>query len=438
MSKILPISGYPEWLPQQKRFEQALMGRLAEQLELCGFLPVETRAVEPLSTLLSKGDDKEIYVLKRLHATADEVEKLGLHFDLTVPFARYVEQFQADLVFPFKRYQMQKVWRGERKQEGRYREFMQCDLDIVGQNQLPLHFDAEMALLLQQLLAVFPKAIAEKYQLKLGHRKILQGFYAGLGVAQITEALRCVDKLAKIGAEAVLELLMKEAGLSVQQAEKALALGQVQSPDEGFAEAVQVLGVSHPMLDEGIAELSETIRLIRAGTGAGAQTNISVDLSIARGLDYYTGTVYEGFLEGHTHIGAICSGGRYDQLVGGEKKSLPGVGVSIGLTRLLGYGFDHQLIDWQMPSVVQVLVIITDDSMRLAANAVAATLRNRGIGADVFHQTQNFGKQIRHAEKRGIPYVWFVKEGLVGEVKQLATGKQLAVDANTWQPAKVT
>lgn len=434
MSKIRPISGYPEWLPGQKRFEQALISKLTQQLELCGFLPIETRAVEPLSTLLSKGDDKEIYLLRRLHAEADEVEKLGLHFDLTVPFARYVEQFQTDLVFPFKRYQIQKVWRGERKQEGRYREFMQCDLDIVGQNFLPNYFDAEMALLLQRMMMLFPAEISDRFQLKLGHRKILQGFYAGLGIEQISEALRCVDKLAKMGADTVTALLINEAGLSVAQAEKALALGQIQSSDISFVDHVTALGVSHPLLDEGLVELATVMKNISE------HDHISVDLSIARGLDYYTGIVYEGFLTGHEHIGAICSGGRYDQLVGGDKKTLPGLGVSIGLTRLLGYGFDRQLFNWQLPSVVKVLVIITEEHMRPSANMVALTLRNRGIGADVFHQVQNFGKQIRHAEKRGIPYVWFVKEGLLGEVKALATGQQLAADANIWQPdiAKLT
>ncbi len=436
MPKIAPISGYPEWLPAQKRVEQKIVAAIARQLELSGFVPLETRSVEPLSVLCSKGDDKEIYVLKRLHAIEGEVEKLGLHFDLTVPFARYVEQFQSELVFPFKRYQIQKVWRGERKQEGRYREFLQCDLDIVAQNQLPLHFDAEMARLLMQIWACVPLR-DQTMRLKLSHRKILQGFYQGLGIAtdNVAETLRCVDKLAKIGADEVKRLLMAEVGMTQTQAEKALALGSISSESQVFVASVKALGVAHPLLDEGLDELAAVMSMVEAVPGC----ELVVDLSIARGLDYYTGTVYEGYLVGHEHIGAVCSGGRYDRLVGGDKKALPGVGVSLGLTRLLGYGFDHGLLDLELPPMVHVLVIMTDEEMRAQANQVASVLRQRGIGADVFHQVQNFGKQIRHAEKRGIPYVWFVDqgvpgEGLSGEVKELLSGQQAPAHAKTWSP----
>ncbi len=427
--KLEAISGFPEWTPAQRRLEQQWMQLLQQQFELYAFVSIETRAIEPLDVLLNKGDDKEIYLLKRLHATEDEADKFGLHFDLTVPFARYVQEFEAQLIFPFKRYQIQKVWRGERKQEGRYREFYQCDLDIIGKDQLPLHFDAELAYLLVDSLKRLP---IPPVDLKISHRKVLEGFYRGLGIENIPATLRILDKLAKIGVEAVLEQLQTQQ-LTSAVAQSCIALAQIRSQHLDVIDQVRALGVCHPLLDEGLYELQQVMTTLHDMD----QREVWVDLSIARGLDYYTGTVYEGYLRGHESLGAICSGGRYDRLAGSVQKPMPGVGVSIGLTRLLGFVLQQGLVPIPAASSALVYIILPDESARIEALRVATQLRSRGISVDIHHQPQNFGKQMRQAEKRGIPYVWFLAgtADVPGHViKHLASGTQQAADPVSWLP----
>lgn len=427
--KLDSISGFPEWSPAQRRLEQQWMQILQQQFELYAFVSVETRAIEPLDVLLNNGDDKEIYLLKRLHATEGEVDKFGLHFDLTVPFARYVQEFEAQLNFPFKRYQIQKVWRGERKQEGRYREFYQCDLDIIGKDHLPLHFDAELAYLLVQSLNRLPISPVD---LKISHRKVLEGFYRGLGIEDIPATLRILDKLAKIGVEGVLEQL-QSLRLSSSMAQSCIALAQIRSQSLTVIEQVRDLGVKHPQLDEGLLELQQVLTTLHALD----QGDVWVDLSIARGLNYYTGTVYEGYLRGYESLGAICSGGRYDRLAGSEQKPMPGVGVSIGLTRLLGFVLQQGLVELPSASNAMVYIILPDETSRIAALRVASQLRARGVSVDVHHQPQNFGKQMRQAEKRGIPYVWFLPgsaEQNGHAVKHLASGAQQVADPANWLP----
>ncbi len=428
MSKLGPISGFPEWLPAQRMAEQYLLQKIQRTFELFGFAPIETRAIEPLSVLLSKGDDKEIYVIKRLHEDADAPdEKWGLHFDLTVPFARYVQEFRHQLHFPFKRYQIQKVWRGERKQEGRYREFYQCDIDVVGQGHLSVSYDAEMPILLHQVLAQLP---IPAVKIKLNNRKLLEGFYRGLGIENFTQVLRIIDKLAKIGADRVVGLLISELHLSDENAQKCLLLGQIKSDDLSFIAEVEQLGVQHPLMIEGLAELTQVMRacdVLPPGS-------IEVDLSIARGLDYYTGSVYEGVMLGHEHIGAVCSGGRYDNLIASDHKQqgFPGIGVSIGITRILGYLLGRNLLQMSRSTPVAVMIILPDEAARTEAQRVAFRLRERGISTDIYHQPQNFGKQMQSAQKRGIPYVWFM--GDVPQVKNLHTGIQQPASIDTWQP----
>lgn len=426
MSKFTPISGFPEWLPAQRMAEQQLLDRIRNTFELFGFAPIETRAIEPLSVLLSKGDDKEIYTLRRLHEENDSAEeKWGLHFDLTVPFARYVQEFKHQLHFPFKRYQIQKVWRGERKQEGRYREFYQCDIDVIGNGQLPLVYDAEMPLLLYQVVSQLP---IPPVRIKLNNRKVLEGFYRGLGIEDFSHALRIVDKLAKIGAKQVAELLQSELSLSEEAAQKCLALGQIKTAEFDFVDQIKQLGIVHPLIDQGLEELVYVMR----SCDTLPPGSIEVDLSIARGLDYYTGSVYEGVLLGHEHIGAVCSGGRYDNLASSDKNLLPGIGVSIGITRILGYLFGRNLLQVNRSTPVIVMIILPDENQRVEARRVAQILRERGISVDIYHLPQNFGKQMQAAEKRGIPYVWFMGEA--HQVKNLQTGVQTAVDLATWMP----
>lgn len=429
--KIRPISGFPEWLPEQRLVEQALLDEVRRNFELFGFRPVETRAVEPLDRLAHKGStDKEIYAIRRLHAEADEADdKLGLHFDLTVPFARYTLENRGQLTFPFKRYQIQKVWRGERPQEGRYREFYQADIDVIGQDTLPLCFDAEMPLLVHAVTSALP---LPPVRVHVGHRKVLEGFYRGLGIDDITPVLRIVDKLAKIGPEEVQALLVKDAGLAPERAAACLQLAQLRGGLE-VIEQVRALGVEHELLETGLQELHEVMRA-SAELPPGA---VVADLGIARGFDYYTGTVYEAFLQGMESIGAVCSGGRYDNLAdAGDAVRFPGVGISLGITRLLGPLFRREQLQATRRTPTCVLVALDKEETRARSQAVAARLRARGIPTEVFHAAKKYGQQIKYADKLGIPFVWFLGEGeLEGQVRDIRSGQQLEAHADRWEPA---
>ncbi len=428
--RIRPISGFPEWLPEQRIVEQLLLDEVRRNFELFGFRPVQTRAVEPVDRLTNNGStDKEIYAVRRLHADPDQAEdKLGLHFDLTVPFARYTLENRGQLIFPFKRYQIQKVWRGERPQEGRYREFYQADIDVIGQDSLPLHFDAEMPLLLHAVTSALPLPPIE---IHVGHRKVLEGFYRGLGIEDITPVLRNVDKLDKIGPEAVVSALIEQAGLAAPQAERCLALAKLRGGVE-VIEKIRALGVEHELLETGLVELSEVMRAA-AHLPPGA---VVADLGIARGFDYYTGTVYEGFLTGMKSLGSVCSGGRYDNLAdAGQAASFPGVGVSLGITRLLGPLFRRELLSATRRTPTAVLVVLDKEETRSRSQGVAARLRARGIPTEVFHTAARYGKQIKYADKLGIPFVWFPGDDDVGgEVRDIRSGEQATARADEWDP----
>jgi histidyl-tRNA synthetase len=422
MSKINPISGFPEWLPAQRIVELTVLDRIRRTFELYGFAPLETRAVEPLEQLLSKGDtSKEVYLLRRLQGGEDDTE-LGLHFDLTVPFARYVLENAGKLHFPFRRYQIQKVWRGERPQEGRYREFAQADIDVVDRDALPFHYEAELPLVIGDALGGLP---IPPVRIQVNNRKLCEGFYRGIGLTDPEAALRAIDKLDKIGPQAVAELLAATAGATDAQAKACLALAEIAAPDPSFADAVAALGVSDPLLEEGLAEL---VRVIETGREH-APGLLVADLRIARGLDYYTGTVYETQLVGYERFGSICSGGRYDNLASSGTDRFPGVGISIGVTRLLGLLFGAGALTASRSVPTAVLVALADEESRPESNRIAAALRSRGIPTEVAPTPAKYGKQIRFAERRGIPYVWFG-----AEVKDIRTGAQEPADPATWTP----
>ncbi|MEV4499401.1 histidine--tRNA ligase [Micromonospora arborensis] len=432
MSKPTPISGFPEWTPGQRMVEQFVLGKIRDTFELYGFAPLETRAVEPLDQLLRKGEtSKEVYVIRRLHADAEGAggdDQLGLHFDLTVPFARYVLENAGKLTFPFRRYQIQKVWRGERPQEGRYREFVQADIDIVDRDTLAPHHEAEMPLVIGDALRSLP---IPPVTIQVNNRKISEGFYRGIGLTDPEAALRAIDKLDKLGPAKVADLLAQTAGASEAQAKACLALAEISAPDASFADAVRALGVSNPLLDEGLEEL---VRVVE--TAAEHSPGLCVaDLRIARGLDYYTGTVYETQLRGYERFGSICSGGRYDNLASAGATSYPGVGISIGVTRLLGllFGAGELPISRSVPTCV--LVALADEEHRPASGRIAAALRRRGIATEVSPSAAKFGKQIRYAERRGIPYVWFPgADGAPDEVKDIRSGTQVTAGAQEWMP----
>ena len=431
MSRIRPLSGFPELTPEGRVVEQAVLDRLRETFELHGFASIETRAVEPLERLAKQGEiDKEVYAVSRLHAEPGSSAELGLHFDLTVPLARYVLEHAHALAFPFRRYQIQKVWRGERPQEGRYREFTQADIDIVNVDRLAAHHDIELPLVtLEALERLHVDLGLPPVLMRVNNRLLAQGFYLGLEIADPPAVLRQVDKLDKIGPDRVVELLVDDVGVSEAQAQACVRLAEISAADGSFGDAVRRLGVSHPQLDEGIALLTDLVTTAARHVPG----RLVADLKIARGLDYYTGTVYETELVGFASMGSISSGGRYDSLASDGRTTYPGVGLSIGVTRLLAPLIGAGRLSATRPVPTVVLVAVESEETRTEAIAVAALLRGRGIACEVAPAADKFGKQIRYADRRGIPFVWFSRpEG--GEVKDLRSGDQHSADPEAWLP----
>ncbi len=430
MSRPKPLSGFPEFTPEQRIVEQLVLDRLRQSFELHGFASVETRAVEPLDRLAKQGEiDKEVYAVQRIAAEPGTPYELGLHFDLTVPFARYVLENAHQLAFPFRRYQIQKVWRGERPQEGRYREFTQADVDIVDVGALAAHHDVELPLVtLEALERLHTELGLPPVLMRVNNRKLAQGFYLGLDIADPAAVLRQVDKLDKIGPDRVHDQLVGQVGLSPAQADSCVQLAAISAADTGFVAAVRALGVRHELLDEGLDLLADVV----SAAATYAPGRMVADLKIARGLDYYTGTVYETELVGFESRGSVSSGGRYDSLAADGRTTYPGVGLSIGVTRLLAPLLAAGTIRASRPVPTAVLVAVDAEQARPAAIAVATQLRRRGIPTEVAPRADRFGKQIRYADRRSIPYVWF--GGSVGEVKDIRSGDQMPADAAVWQP----
>lgn len=430
MAKPTPLSGFPELLPAARVVEREVVGSLSRTFELHGFANIETRVVEPLDRLAKGGEiDKEIYVLRRLQAGAEDGDSgLGLHFDLTVPFARYVLEHAGHLEFPFRRYQIQPAWRGERPQEGRYRQFTQADVDIVGKDVLPFHHDVEVMRVMVDALDALP---IPPVSFQFNNRKLIQGFYRGLGVPDVTAAIRTIDKLDKLPGAEVAGLLVRDAGATPEQAERCLELASIRVPDASFVGRVRALGVEDDLLDEGLAELAAVVE----GCAAGAHRQVSVEanLRIARGLDYYTGTVVEIFMAGYERLKSVGGGGRYDALASDGRTTYPGVGVSFGVSRSLIPLLADGVLAGSRPVPSAVLVAVVDEESRADSTAVADALRARGIPCEVAAGAQKFGKQIRYAERRGIPYVWFPGAG-GHEVKDIRSGEQVAADPAAWTP----
>ncbi|WP_347347035.1 histidine--tRNA ligase [Nigerium sp.] len=424
----MPLSGFPEFLPAGRIVEQAVLDSLRSTFELHGFASVETRAVETMDQLTRKGEiDKEVYVVRRIHAASDDRDELGLHFDLTVPFARYVLEHAGHLQFPFRRYQIQKVWRGERPQEGRYREFCQADIDIVGADTLAAHHDVEIALVMLEALERLHTDLGiPPVVMHVNNRKLAEGFYRGLGVEDHLAVLQRVDKLDRIGPDAVAELLTDELGMDAAAAAKCLELATISASDGSFVDRVRALGIEHPLLDEGLAALEDVVRV----AGEAVPGRLVADLKIARGLDYYTGTVYETEMAGFESLGSICSGGRYDSLAFDGKTTYPGVGISVGVTRILAPLIAKGRLTASRTVPTVVLVAVDNEDARGVAMATAARLRARGIATEVAPKADKFGKQIRYADRRGIPFVWFSS----GEVKDIRSGEQVPADPDAWTP----
>ncbi|HLN77098.1 MAG TPA: histidine--tRNA ligase [Nocardioidaceae bacterium] len=435
MSKPTPLSGFPEFLPEQRVVELQVIDRLRRTFELHGFANVETRAVEPMDQLLRKGEtSKEVYVLRRLQADEQQSDAgMGLHFDLTVPFARYVLENAGKLEFPFRRYQIQKAWRGERPQEGRFREFTQADIDIVAKDELPFHFDVEVARVMAEALATLP---LPPMRLRVNNRKLIHGFYSGIGAPDPDGVIRTIDKLDKLPVEKVAELLVEEQGLTEEQSRQCLALAEIESTDGSFVAEVRKLGVEDPLLETGLTELQAVID--GCASLNSERFTVQASLSLARGLDYYTGTVFEIYMQGFEFLKSVGGGGRYDALASDGKTTYPGVGISFGVSRSLVPLIQRGLLtsDRKVPSVV--LVALADEASRGVSDGIAQRLRARGIPTEVAAAPQKFGKQIRYAERRGIPFVWFPGPGGEGgpdQVKDIRSGDQKDADADVWEPS---
>ncbi|MDO5645063.1 MAG: histidine--tRNA ligase [Dermabacter sp.] len=439
MAKIMPLSGFPEWLPAERAVEQYVIDTFREVAELHGFAGIETRAVEPMSQLLRKGEiDKEVYVISRLHADqgeqseaadAGEDRRLGLHFDLTVPLARYVLENQHALTFPFRRYQVQKVWRGERPQDGRFREFYQADIDIVGLDALPAHMDADVAIVMADVLTRLP---IPGFTISVNNRRLSEAVFRALGLTEIDAVLRELDKLAKVGEEQVQRLLIEKAGATEEQARGCLAFASIRATDADLAPQVAGLGVHSDEIAAAVEDLAFVVRTVNAS----APGACVADLSIARGLDYYTGTVFETFVEGHEDLGSVCSGGRYDALAADNRHTYPGVGLSIGLSRLVSRLVREKLVEATRPVPTAILVAVASESEREVSVEVARRLRARGINTEVAPKAAKFGKQIQYADRRSIPYVWFpaAEDPLTGDVKDIRSGEQSSAHCDTWEP----
>lgn len=409
MIKPRTTPGVMELLPRDQIAFQRMLDVIRRNYERFGFLPVETPVFELSEVLLTKtgGEtERQVYFVQSTGALEQGGQpELALRFDLTVPLARYVAQHEHDLAFPFRRYQIQRVYRGERAQRGRFREFYQCDIDVIGKDGLGVRHDAEMPAVIH---AVFSELGVGPFTIQLNNRKLLRGFFEGLGIADGERqalVLREIDKLDKRGAEAVRATLTgPDFQLAADVADRIMAFVQVRSSSHADALArLDALGTGNATLAEGVAELREVVELLKA-QGL-PESDYAVNFSIARGLDYYTGTVYETILDDHPQIGSVCSGGRYEDLASHYTKSkLPGVGISIGATRLFWQLREAGIID-TAESSVEVMVGLMDEARLGDSLDIARQLRAAGINTEVQMEAKKLAKQFQYADKAGIRFV---------------------------------
>jgi histidyl-tRNA synthetase len=333
-------------------------------------------------------------------------------------------------VFPFKHYQIQRVWRGERPQEGRFREFTQCDIDVIDVDDVAIQFDAELARIVCEVLTDLH---IPPWALHVNNRKVLQGFYQGLGIGDPLAVIRVADKIDKVGPDGVGAMLADDVGLSPEQVRACLDLAGIRGSGSGVVDDVAGLGVKSDLLTEGLDELGVVLDGVADLPGG----SVVADMSIARGLDYYTGTVYEAKFTDWPNYGAITAGGRYDDLAGTFiNRRLPGVGLSIGLTRIFAKMVAEGLLETGPSCPTDVLVVVPSAERRPLAASTAAELRGRGVKTELYHQPDRVGKQLRYASRKGIPHVWFppFDDGKPHEVKHMASGDQTEADPQTWRP----
>lgn len=419
------LSGFMELLPAPQVQMERMMEILRSTYSLYGFTPLDTPAIEASEVLLAKGGgetEKQIYRFQK--GDSD----LSLRFDLTVPLAKYVALHYGELTFPFRRYQIGKVYRGERAQRGRFREFYQADIDIIGDGKLDILNEAEIPSIIYK---AFTTMGLQRFQIRVNNRKILNGFYAMQGLtAQAGDIMRTVDKLDKIGAEKVAVILQDDLSLSQEQAAAILDFMKISGSNAAVLSSLEGYRGRHEMFDAGLDELTAVTRYL-AAFGV-PDTHFAVDLTIARGLDYYTGTVYETTMLDHPEIGSICSGGRYDNLAEYyTDRQLPGVGISIGLTRLFYVLGEQGYLNAGLntaPCDVLVLPMTADLTPAIAA---ATALRAQGIRTQLYGEQKKFKAKMSYADKQGIPYALLLGEDEVAagtcSVKDLRTGEQVTV-----------
>ena len=427
MSTIKPrtLSGFMELLPAPQVQMERIMEILRKTYSLYGFTPLDTPAIESADVLLAKGGgetEKQIYRFQK--GDSD----LALRFDLTVPLAKYVALHYGELSFPFRRYQIGKVYRGERAQRGRFREFYQADIDIIGDGKLDIVNEAEIPSIIYQ---TFTALGLKRFQIRVNNRKILNGFYASLGLSeQSGDIMRTVDKLEKIGPDKVRTILADDLGLTGEQAAAILDFMAITGTNEQVLAALEGYRGKNALLDQGLDELTTVTKYLSA-FGV-PQENFAVDLTIARGLDYYTGTVYETCMLDHPEIGSICSGGRYDNLAGYYiDKQLPGVGISIGLTRLFYVLGEQNMLNGGLNTAPADVLILPMTQDLAPAIRLATDLRSQGIRVQLYCEQKKFKAKMSYADKLGIPYAVFLGEDEIAagtcSVKDLGKGEQVTV-----------
>ena len=427
MDRIKPrtLSGFMELLPEKQIYFEKMLEKLRESYSLYGFTPLDTPVIESSEILLAKGGgDTEKQIYRFTKGDSD----LSLRFDLTVPLAKYVAMNYANLAFPFRRFQIGKVYRGERAQRGRFREFYQADIDVIGDGSLDIINEAEIPGVIYR---TFNALGLKRFVIRINNRKILNGFFELVGVGEKSaEVMRTIDKIEKIGEEKVKKLLVEETGLVEDAADKILALITCQEKGIAPLDALNEYVGQNETLDLGISELSTVVKYM-ADFGVPAE-NFMIDLTIARGLDYYTGTVYETQMLDHPEIGSICSGGRYDDLAGYyTDKKLPGVGISIGLTRLFFVLEDQKYLNEEMPSSPADVLIMPMTEDLSPAISFATQLREAGVRTQLHCEKKKFKQKMSYADKLSIPYVVFIGEDEVKEgkvtVKDMTSGEQLTI-----------
>jgi histidyl-tRNA synthetase len=416
-----PLSGFMELLPAEQIVFNKLFDTIRQSYEAFGFIPLDTPVLERAEVLLTKAGgetEKQIYQFKKGDTN------LAMRFDLTVPLARYVAEYYGKLNFPFKRYAMGKVYRGERTQAGRFREFYQCDIDVIGDGELDIRFDAEIPSIIYM---IFRKLGFEKFTIRINNRKILNGFFASLGITdKSVPVMQTIDSLEKVGETGVRNELHK-LELSASIIDQILKFITLMDSGDDVIAGLKKLSISNPQFITGVDELSLVIKYIKEfGIPS---TNFAIDLTIARGLDYYTGTVYETRLDDYPEIGSVCSGGRYDDLASHyTTKKLPGVGISIGLTRLFDQLYKKGVVKTGPSTPTRVLIVPMMDDMAPSL-ALATVLRSNGIATEVSFVEGKMKKRLGYADKLGIPFAIFIGENEMAKglytLKNLQTGEQV-------------